>query len=663
MSFLRLLFCLVLVVPSLSWIGQVTTSVKGFSLFSEQKAEAAEQDSYTILVYMNGSDLETEGQAATTDLNEMLAANKSNDVNVVIQTGGTAQWHHSAGISNKVNQRWTINSRNKLQLVENVDNRSIGDYTNLRDFVQWGVENYPAEKFVLLFWNHGGGAVGGFGVDELHPEDSGLTLDEIQLALGEAYEHTESMFEMIGFDACLMATVETATILAPYANYFVASEQIEPGHGWDYTPVLRKLSANPYMTGKELGKTIADSYLAHSGGADMITLSVTDLTKVDTLNSYISKFPTVLNPYIEKEDNFNMMMRARANAQEYEGTGMVDLGDYINQVKSTATTLSPAVEQLLHNIQVAINEAVVYKVASPTYKRAQGLSIYMPFGEQINGVDEYYNVASLEEYEQYVDGYVAKLRAMDEGINFVSDISEETEEIPSEDPNSGDEFDQQQIFSVQVAEEDIDRVAELYSVLAMYEEPGSSNLIYLGYDADVSFDMETGMITDNFTGNWVLLDDQFVSMYLEEETEDYLKYSIPVKLNGEEVNIIVLFDFSQGNDEAYAEIIGATGLVDENNMADKNLIDIVSGDIITPLYETYNIETGEAGTLEGEPFEVTDELVLMEAELPPGEYLYGFYALDFAGNESFSEYVNLQIDEGEEIDDGIEKSLGSNSEY
>ena len=309
----------------------------------------------------------------------------------------------------------------------------------------------------------------------------------------------------------------------------------------------------------------------------------------------------------------------------------------------------------MHNTQAAIDEAVVYKVASPTYERAQGLSIYMPFGEQINDVDEYYNVASLEDYEQYVDGYVAKLRAMDEGINFVSDISEETEEIPSEDPNSGDEFDQQQIFSVQVAEEDIDRVAELYSVLAMYEEPGSSNLIYLGYDADVSFDTETGMITDNFTGNWVLLDNQFVSMYLEEETEDYLKYSIPAKLNDEEVNIIVLFDFSQGNDEAYAEIIGATGLVDENNMADKNLIDIVPGDIITPLYETYNIDTEEAGTIEGEPFEVTDELVLMEAELPPGEYLYGFYALDFAGNESFSEYVNLQIDEGEETDDGIEK--------
>ena len=94
------------------------------------------------------------------------------------------------------------------------------------------------------------------------------------------------------------------------------------------------------MTGEELGKTIADSYLAHSGGADMITLSVTDLTKLNTLNSYISKFPTVLNPYIETEDNFNVMMRARVNAQEYDGTGMVDLGDYINQVKATATTLS-----------------------------------------------------------------------------------------------------------------------------------------------------------------------------------------------------------------------------------------------------------------------------------------------------------------------------------
>ena len=61
MSFLRLLFCLVLVVPSLSWVGQVTTSVQGLSLLLNESSGSGAR-SYTILVHMNGSDLETEGE-------------------------------------------------------------------------------------------------------------------------------------------------------------------------------------------------------------------------------------------------------------------------------------------------------------------------------------------------------------------------------------------------------------------------------------------------------------------------------------------------------------------------------------------------------------------------------------------------------------------------
>ena len=41
-------------------------------------------------------------------------------------------------------------------------------------------------------------------------------------------------FDFVGFDACLMATYEMAAHMASYADYMVASEELEPGIGWNY---------------------------------------------------------------------------------------------------------------------------------------------------------------------------------------------------------------------------------------------------------------------------------------------------------------------------------------------------------------------------------------------------------------------------------------------
>ena len=82
---------------------------------------------------------------------------------------------------------------------------------------------------MLLLWDHGGGSVGGVCFDEVYYNDS-LDLNE----LGEGLSMAEEPFELIGFDACLMATLETAETASPYAKYMVASEEIVPGRGWSY---------------------------------------------------------------------------------------------------------------------------------------------------------------------------------------------------------------------------------------------------------------------------------------------------------------------------------------------------------------------------------------------------------------------------------------------
>ena len=194
-------------------------------------------------------------------LDEMLRGLASDEIQVIVETGGTKAWF-IPDIDGSQNQRWKLENGGLTHLAD-LGPKNMGDPRTLTDFIVWGMENYPNNHYALIFWNHGGGSVLGFGADELFDGDS-LTLDEIAKALSDAYDQTGRMLELVGFDACLMATVEAAYAVSPYANYLVASQELEPGHGWNYEPIMRYLSENPAASGAELGKVIVDSYREHA---------------------------------------------------------------------------------------------------------------------------------------------------------------------------------------------------------------------------------------------------------------------------------------------------------------------------------------------------------------------------------------------------------------
>ena len=155
-------------------------------LFSSSNVEAAAKVApYTVLVYMVGSDLESNGGAATDDLIEMAAVGSTKNVNILVETGGTKKWHLPM-ISNKVNQRWLVQKENIKLLKNNLGNRSMGKQSTLQDFLVWGVKNYPAKKYAVIFWDHGAGAKG-FGYDENNGRnDPTLSIKEINGALKAA---------------------------------------------------------------------------------------------------------------------------------------------------------------------------------------------------------------------------------------------------------------------------------------------------------------------------------------------------------------------------------------------------------------------------------------------------------------------------------------------
>ena len=181
----------------------------------------ANDGSWTIFVYLCGTDLESDGGAGTGDLEEMCAAASSDKVRFVVQTGGTSQWQNNYITSGS--GRYIIQDNDVVALDE-FEARNMGDPATLADFLKWGVQEYPAEHMGVIFWNHGGGSISGVCFDELNDNDS-LSIREIDSALYTVFESMTDRFEFIGFDACLMGTVETANILASYSRYMIGSQE------------------------------------------------------------------------------------------------------------------------------------------------------------------------------------------------------------------------------------------------------------------------------------------------------------------------------------------------------------------------------------------------------------------------------------------------------
>ena len=588
---------------------------------------------YTILVYMVGSDLESGGGAATNDLIEMAAVGSTKNVNVLVETGGSKKWNLQM-ISNKVNQRWLV-QKESLKLIKNdLGNRSMGKQSTLQDFLIWGVKNYPAKKYAVILWDHGAGAKG-FGYDENNTKnDPSLSVNEINGALKATMAACKQKIELVGFDACLMGNIETATGIKDYASYMIASEELEPGHGWDYTAALQALNKKPTSTGAEFGKAIADGYKKQAtteGTASQITLSVVNLAKVGAVNTALENFIKKASGDIKDPNRIISVSKARIKAEDYGDAGahggttdMADIYDIAYNLKSTYPTEA-------NQLMKSIKDCITYKVTSDTKPNANGLSIYFPCKDKENFKDnlvEYQNTGYIKSYQQFLATYVNGILADKTPIQLVQ-----------ADPNAGG-GDSDSLFQIQVAKEDIGKINELYSVLAMPCDEEGNTTMFLGMDMDVQLDPNTGIVKDNFTGTWTTLGGQIVSMYIETVGDDYVTYTIPAKLNGESVDIKVLYS------EEYPEgvVMGAwKGIDEKTGMPDKDIIDICTGDTIIPQYYFYgSTDEGDVdGYVDGEAFVVEDELKLAEAD-----YLYGFYITDTAQNDAYSEFVTLNIKDG-----------------
>ena len=343
--------------------------------FFQEVSIGNDKKTNTVMIYMVGSDLESYAGAASADIEEILSSGyDKSKTNVLILTGGSVYWHSE--IPGSVNSIIRITEDNTFVIEGSTEYaENMGEPSTLVGFLNYCYENYKAEHYSLIFWDHGGGPVFGFGSDELYNDR--LDFNELKNALGNSPFKGSNKLDFIGFDACLMGSIEYANMLQPFTDYVVASSEVEPSYGWDYRflKVLDRTS-----DAKEIGKSIVDEYFsfyeADNNGYDQ-TMACYDLSYVDELVSDLNAFYDSLRSNMG--ENYYLIAGARNNSYSYgsiscgsreEAYDLVDLVSFIEELKNSySAEAGKALED--------INKMMCYSKSGTSFKN--GLSIYFPY--------------------------------------------------------------------------------------------------------------------------------------------------------------------------------------------------------------------------------------------------------------------------------------------
>nr|MCR5401746.1 hypothetical protein [Treponema sp.] len=483
----------------------------------EKKEGAAEESEkeladWTVLVYLCGSDLESNYSEAIYDIKEMLKSKRDSNVNVLIQTGGAKKWH-GFNISAKNNERLILTSSTAKKVYSEAS-RSMGQASTLSDFILWAKENYPAKKYILDFWNHGGGSVFGVCFDEVHnepndPDNSdSLFCSEIKEALSTA----DVNFELFLFDCCLSSTIEIADALQNFGKYMVASEEFLIGGMMNYDKWLTTISETPDISSAELACQIGKYYSSNmkkGQNRDSATIAVVDLSKIDMVKLSFQAMASQMTQKTQNVTSFKNLVEGVSRGVKYgsnsetEGyTNLIDLGEFAQSASGEVPLQSEAVIS-------AIKNAVIYESHGKNEGNSSGIAVYYPL-HYTGDTEIYADNVDNRPYLQYLDTILDAWDApswvyQDRRVRSFTPVKSKSYKIEFETFFMNPETDCN--YAIKITN-GLASVKKVSMCLFWYDEEAKEYL-YLGSDDDVTADWKKGVFYDNFDASWFSIGDSY----------------------------------------------------------------------------------------------------------------------------------------------------------
>lgn len=260
-------------------------------------------------------------------------------------------------------------------VLESLGPVNMSDSKTLADFIAWGMKKFPSERTMLVITDHGKGWEGAV-EDESHK--GWMKLPELKQALEMAQARTGKKLDIIGFDACQMATVEVASQIKDHARYMVASQALEGKEGWPYQHLLTQASLGELkqahlfksdVQARQVAEMIVQATSDHQ--EVLPTMSAVDLEKIPALEQSLAR---LANELADAGISGKELRTLRSDTQAF---GFVyDLGDFLSRMEQLAQQqnlegLLGAVQQCQGNLA----EAVIARQSSSSLTSSSGLSV------------------------------------------------------------------------------------------------------------------------------------------------------------------------------------------------------------------------------------------------------------------------------------------------
>lgn len=350
------------------------------------------------MVYLAGDN--SLDQAGVDDLAEMKKFGSTEQINIVAQFDRQGP---------KVETCRYLIARGSLRKKGELGETDTGSPAVLIDFAKWAINNYPAQHYMLIIWNHGNG----WEDDNFYlkaRQDLGPNIVKFRRALfrstikratrGIAYDDTSKDFldnlelkkvlkavqkslgrklDVLGMDACLMSMVEIGYQLREHVGLTVASEHSEPDYGWPYDDILEKLNKKPEMSPRAFSSRIVRCYLDAWDSKSNVTLAACDLSKSEDLGHAIDELAAELIPEIVNPAMRCAVLTARVQAQSYYRPEYIDLYDFCGLIANHCS--SERIHAACINVQQVIKKGhfvVANGSRGSAVKNSHGVSIYFP---------------------------------------------------------------------------------------------------------------------------------------------------------------------------------------------------------------------------------------------------------------------------------------------
>ncbi|MBM3463405.1 MAG: hypothetical protein FJX76_15000 [Armatimonadetes bacterium] len=329
---------------------------------------AAQNKKWTVLLY-SASDNDLKPYMLD-DINEIETVGSDAYTNLIAQVdegrgkGATRYMLEKDGDPNRINS----------PVLQQLGSTNMSDPASLADFVEWGIKNYPSEHVMVVLSDHGDGWKGAL---QDYSHNGWMDLKNIREGLEEAQRRTGKKIDVLGFDACLMASTEVAHELKDTADYLIASEETEGVDGWHYTNLLNpnllknlkqmqmlKINVEP----RELAVLGVRSAEAKQGV--LPTMSAVDMAKVPGVVAAVDRLGRAI---VNTTDDVGILKDISSETQEF--TGYKDAYDFAGRVQTSVRVKDMELRRAAREVKDAVRQAVIAEEHSDEYPNAHGLTL------------------------------------------------------------------------------------------------------------------------------------------------------------------------------------------------------------------------------------------------------------------------------------------------